>query len=189
MNFIDLKKNTQLRIVSLFYSMSYWGLQPRRQPLRSSERITLKRGEEVISYRISGYRVHADKHILGERLLLVTFQVNDFSALQYGKMQEFGFSEILPEIWILLILFLGPAIPKHRVPHPVLYPDFYQGACLSVTVVLSVTLAVVNLIFIEIDGWCMCTCLIAQSCLTLSDPLDCSPPGSSVYGIFQARVL
>ena len=104
-------------------------------------------------------------------------------------MQEFGFSEILPEICILLILFLGPAIPKHRVPHPVLYPDFYQGACLSVTVVLSVTLAVVNLIFIEIDGWCMCACLIAQSCLTLCDPLDCSPPGSSVYGIFQARVL
>ena len=29
----------------------------------------------------------------------------------------------------------------------------------------------------------------AQSCPTLSDPLDCSPPGSSVHGIFQARVL
>ena len=30
---------------------------------------------------------------------------------------------------------------------------------------------------------------IAQSCLTLSDPMDCSLPGSSVRGIFQARVL
>ena len=30
---------------------------------------------------------------------------------------------------------------------------------------------------------------VAESCLTLSDPMDCSPPGSSVYGIFQARVL
>ena len=30
---------------------------------------------------------------------------------------------------------------------------------------------------------------VAQSCLTLSDPLDCSPPGSSVHGVFQARVL
>ena len=29
----------------------------------------------------------------------------------------------------------------------------------------------------------------AQSCLTLSNPTDCSPPGSSVHGIFQARVL
>ena len=28
-----------------------------------------------------------------------------------------------------------------------------------------------------------------QSCLTLSDPIDCSLPGSSVHGIFQARVL
>ena len=28
-----------------------------------------------------------------------------------------------------------------------------------------------------------------QSCLTLCDPIDCSPPGSSVHGIFQARVL
>ena len=30
---------------------------------------------------------------------------------------------------------------------------------------------------------------VAQSCLTLHDPMDCSPPGSSVHGIFQARVL
>ena len=28
-----------------------------------------------------------------------------------------------------------------------------------------------------------------QSCSTLCDPMDCSPPGSSVHGIFQARVL
>ena len=30
---------------------------------------------------------------------------------------------------------------------------------------------------------------VAQSCLTLSDPMDCSLPGSSVHGISQARVL
>ena len=30
---------------------------------------------------------------------------------------------------------------------------------------------------------------VAQSCLTLSDPVDCSLPGSSIHGIFQARVL
>ena len=30
---------------------------------------------------------------------------------------------------------------------------------------------------------------VAQWCPTLSDPIDCSPPGSSVPGIFQARVL
>ena len=30
---------------------------------------------------------------------------------------------------------------------------------------------------------------VTQSCPTLSDPMDCSPPGFSVYGTFQARVL
>ena len=30
---------------------------------------------------------------------------------------------------------------------------------------------------------------VAQSCPTLIDPMDCSLPGSSVHGIFQARVL
>ena len=30
---------------------------------------------------------------------------------------------------------------------------------------------------------------IAQLCLTLSDPMDCSLPGSSVHGIFQARIV
>ena len=31
--------------------------------------------------------------------------------------------------------------------------------------------------------------LAAQSCLTLCDSMDCSPPGSSVHGIVQARIL
>ena len=30
---------------------------------------------------------------------------------------------------------------------------------------------------------------VTQSCPTLSDPMDCSLPGSSIHGIFQARVL
>ena len=30
---------------------------------------------------------------------------------------------------------------------------------------------------------------VPQSCLTLSDPMDCSLPGSSIHGIFQAGVL
>ena len=30
---------------------------------------------------------------------------------------------------------------------------------------------------------------VAQLCLTLSNPMDCSLPGSSIHGIFQARVL
>ena len=32
-------------------------------------------------------------------------------------------------------------------------------------------------------------CSVAKSCPTLCDPMDCSPPGSSVHGIYQARIL
>ena len=31
--------------------------------------------------------------------------------------------------------------------------------------------------------------LVTQSCCTLCDPMDCSPPGSSVHGILQAKIL
>ena len=31
--------------------------------------------------------------------------------------------------------------------------------------------------------------VVTKSCPTLSDPMDCSPPGSSIHGILQARVL
>ena len=36
---------------------------------------------------------------------------------------------------------------------------------------------------------CVCTHLVDQSCLTLCDPVNCSLPGFSVCGIFQARIL
>ena len=36
---------------------------------------------------------------------------------------------------------------------------------------------------------CVCVCAVTQSCLTLCDLRNCSPPGSSVHGISQARIL
>ena len=41
------------------------------------------------------------------------------------------------------------------------------------------------------SGWlCGCSvCMFTELCPTLCDPFDCSPPGSSVYEIFQARIL
>ena len=53
---------------------------------------------------------------------------------------------------------------------------------------------------LEPKGWDMASCSglsalylnvseVAQSCPTLCDPTDCSLPGSSVHGIFQARIL
>ena len=37
--------------------------------------------------------------------------------------------------------------------------------------------------------WDGCESEFTQSCLTLCDPMDCSPSGSSIHGIFQARIL
>ena len=41
--------------------------------------------------------------------------------------------------------------------------------------------------YFHLISWAVC--LSIQSCLTLCDPMDYSPPGSSVHGIFQARIL
>ena len=35
----------------------------------------------------------------------------------------------------------------------------------------------------------ICVSSVAKSCPTLCNPMDCSPPGSSLHGIFQARIL
>ena len=45
-----------------------------------------------------------------------------------------------------------------------------------------------NFISTKLREWIVCV-LVAQSCPTLCDPMDCSPRGSSVHGIFQARIL
>ena len=39
------------------------------------------------------------------------------------------------------------------------------------------------------EGYILYCCLVTKSCPTLSNPLDCSLPGSSVHGISQARIL
>ena len=42
---------------------------------------------------------------------------------------------------------------------------------------------------IKVHWICVVLCSVAQSCLTLCDPVDCSPPGSSVRGVLPARIL
>ena len=43
--------------------------------------------------------------------------------------------------------------------------------------------------FCQVTSACMPACLVAQLCPTLCNPMTCSPPGSSVHGISQARIL
>ena len=47
----------------------------------------------------------------------------------------------------------------------------------------------VHAAFFTIANTCESESEVAQSCPTLCDPMDCSPPGSSVHGILQARIL
>ena len=46
-----------------------------------------------------------------------------------------------------------------------------------------------TVIFSPSFACCCCCCSVAKLCPTLCNPMDCSPPGSSVHGIFQARTL
>ena len=58
---------------------------------------------------------------------------------------------------------------------------FTQKSCLCILIAAW---------FIIVPNWQKCKWSeVAQSCPTLSDPMDCTLPGSSVHGIFQARVL
>ena len=43
--------------------------------------------------------------------------------------------------------------------------------------------------FLLFSAFQVLVCSVTQSCPAPCDPIDCSPPGSSVYGIFQARIL
>ena len=43
--------------------------------------------------------------------------------------------------------------------------------------------------FIKIKNFSPASVLVTWSCLILGDPMDCNPPGSSVYGVLQARIL
>ena len=62
----------------------------------------------------------------------------------------------------------------------------YQELVLVATTWIYPEHSVSALILIHSCGRCA-VFLVAQSCPTLCDPMDCSPPGSSVHGILQAR--
>ena len=87
-----------------------------------------------------------------------------------------------------LFSLLSPHIPK---PYP-----FFPSLWLSPESDHELTASLCFERFVErsrLERTCgshtPCCCLGAQPCLTLYDPMDCSPAGSSVHGILQARIL
>ena len=79
-----------------------------------------------------------------------------------------------PNKWSPGILQTNLQGPSHRHVFP---PESWAG-CLTLLMENSKSFA----------GICCC-CSVAKSCPTLSDPMDCSLPGSSVHGIIQAKIL
>ena len=82
-----------------------------------------------------------------------------------------------------------PSMGSHRVRHDVMTKQ--QSPKLSTVFTFTFT-------FSFFHGRVCCLSVlpytesereVAQLCPTLCDPMDCSPPGSSIHGIFQARVL
>ena len=75
---------------------------------------------------------------------------------------------------------------KKRAKMGELYQMFLFG--LIITFVTSSIEDISVPLNVNITHRCYC-CLVAKSCLTLCDPMDCSLPGSPVHGISQARIL
>ena len=71
--------------------------------------------------------------------------------------------------------------------HPSLYNQADSHGC---HIAISFLSSVFLVWFRQQDtGLRVCVCPVAQSCPVLCDTMDCSPPGSTVHGIFQARIL
>ena len=78
-----------------------------------------------------------------------------------------------------------------RKPPPLASPDCHEETWIRM---LAGTLSSVlenglSRLTIKSAFVCMCAYSFAQLCPTLCDPMDCSPPGSSVHGVSQATIL
>ena len=75
--------------------------------------------------------------------------------------------------------------PGHRQPRAA-SDSLHQGTITAL--VLRLCSLGQGLKFVFGEQWCVCAKSL-QLCLTLCNPMDCSPPGSPVHGILQARIL
>ena len=68
----------------------------------------------------------------------------------------------------------------------------FSPSCFSSFIVVKYTqhkIHHLSIFFFHLGHFFVCACSVPQSCSTLNNPMDCSPPGSSVLGISQARIL
>ena len=112
-------------------------------------------------------------------------------------MLELSPSMTLFILWLRLLQLwpLGALSDDFCVPLTYLHLRVCVHACVCVCVcvcVLSTSLLSGTIkhsrLILYISRPVLCV-LVAKSCLTLCNPMDCSPPGSSVHGIFWTRIL
>ena len=75
----------------------------------------------------------------------------------------------------------------HSFPFVALPLPVYVGRSLRLCPELYLLTYIRSQLFLNLN--LSCCCLVTKSCQSLCDPMDCSPPGSSVHGILQARIL
>ena len=85
----------------------------------------------------------------------------------------------LLEICLCLCLYFSPAFGKSFSSCIALQSNELSGQLEALTILFSISF--------HFNKWI--TCSVAQSCPTLCDPKDCSPPGFSVHEVSQARIL
>ena len=95
---------------------------------------------------------------------------------------------IQPKISVTSLIFLFPSlfIPKLSCQYYV--PNLSQFCPFPSIFVQAAIISCLDIALVSAYSLCMLDKLL-QSCPTLCGPMDCSPPGSSVHGILQARIL
>ena len=120
-------------------------------------------------------------HSRGSIRTITPLQASSFLQLSYtvthrltvtradGSWAEHGEKQETHCFKLYVLMFLYVFVCQYKYTHCTLYrqADFYRNMCVSA---------------------CMHTKSL-QPCPTLCDPMDSSPPGSSVHGIFQTRIL
>jgi len=111
-----------------------------------------------------------------------------------GRLQSMGLLRVGHDWATSLSLFTFMHWRRKWQPTPVFLPEESQGRGSLVGCRLwgrtesdTTEVAQQQQQATSIGTWYVCS--VAQSCATLCDPIDCSPPGSSIHGIFQARIL
>ena len=149
--------------------------------MRTFFQVKLKRNDCVL--RVGGERIErvTGRKARGLQMEEIGCQCQTFFSLLSGRRKQtfFSFSDFFPSLLLLSCFSRVRLCATHRrqptrLPRPWASPGKNTGVGCHFL-----------LQYMKVGS----ESEVAQSCPTLQDPMDCSPPGSSIHGIFQAKVL